>query len=106
MTLYIYIYVHTPYSGKLSREKTFTNNAVLWLSANFFFTKFGGVASFDKASNLQNFLHENRIFHQFAKVFLPRKFPAIRYIVLFLNVCVRYVTIVNYVMQERIRTGD
>ena len=46
-----------------------------------FFMKFGDVVSFGmaKASNLQNFLCENCIFHQFAKVFLPRKFPAIRY---------------------------
>ena len=41
------------YSGKLSREKTIPNFAVLWLFAKVFSAKFGGVASFGvlKASN-------------------------------------------------------
>ena len=34
------VYV-VPYSGKLSREKTFANFVVLWLYANVFSTKFG-----------------------------------------------------------------
>jgi len=41
------LYMNTvPYSGKLSREKTFANFTVLWLYAKVFSTKFGGVASF------------------------------------------------------------
>ena len=36
---------YLPYSGKLSREKTFANFTVLWLFAKVFFAKFGGVAS-------------------------------------------------------------
>ena len=35
-----------PYSGKLSREKTFANFTVLWLFAKVFSAKFGGMASF------------------------------------------------------------
>ena len=43
------------YSGKLSREKTITNFAVLWLFAKVFSSKFGGVTFFGvaKASNPQ-----------------------------------------------------
>ena len=33
------------YSGKFSREKTFTNFKVLWLFVKVFFVKFGGVMS-------------------------------------------------------------
>ena len=33
-----------PYSGKLSREKTFANFTVLWLFVKVFSAKFGGVA--------------------------------------------------------------
>ena len=46
-----------PYSGKLSREKTFGNFAVLWLFAKVFSAKFGSVVSFGtaRASNLQKF---------------------------------------------------
>ena len=41
-------------SGKLSREKTFVDFAVLWLFANVFSVKSGGMASFGmaQASNL------------------------------------------------------
>ena len=47
--------IYILYIGKHSREKTFTNFAVLWLFAEFFSVKFGGVASFGvaKVSNLQ-----------------------------------------------------
>ena len=38
-----------PYSGKLSREKTFANFTVLWLFAKVFSVKFGGMASFGAA---------------------------------------------------------
>ena len=42
-----------PYSGKLSREKTFVNFAILWLFVKVFSAKFGSMASFGaaKASN-------------------------------------------------------
>ena len=65
-----------PYSGKLSREKTFANFAVLWLSVKVFSTKLGGVVSFGiaKASNPRK-----SYFSPIRESFLPRKFPAIRY---------------------------
>ena len=44
------INVATPYSRKLSREKTFANFTVLWLSAKVFSVKLGGVVSFGTAS--------------------------------------------------------
>ena len=44
-----YYCLQLPYSGKLLREKTFTNFADLWLSAKVFYAKFGGVASFGVA---------------------------------------------------------
>ena len=67
----------TTYSRKFLREKTFSNSAVLWL-----FAKFGIVASFGmaKASNPQRFSRWNRIFLQIHESFLPRKFPAISYL--------------------------
>ena len=45
------------YSGKLLREKTFTNSTVLWLFMKVFSAKFGGMASFGtaKVSNLRKF---------------------------------------------------
>ena len=45
------------YSGKLSREKTFMNFAVLWLFTKVFSVKFGGMASIGtpKASNSRKF---------------------------------------------------
>ena len=48
------LHIILPYSGKLSREKTFVNFAVLWLFAKVFSAKFGDVLSFGvaKASNL------------------------------------------------------
>ena len=53
-----------PYSGILSREKTFVNFVVLWLFAKVFSAKFGGVASFCAA---------------ICEGFLPQKFLVIRY---------------------------
>ena len=46
-----------PYSGKLSREKTFANFMVLWLFTKVFSTNFGSMVSFGtaKASNPQKF---------------------------------------------------
>ena len=56
-----------PYSGTLSREKTFADFAVLWLFAKILSAKFGGVSILAR--------HENRIFYQFAKVFSLESFP-------------------------------
>ena len=69
-----------PYSGKLLREKTFANFAVLWLFMKVFSVKFGMWHSlaWHKRAICGSFSYENRIFHQFAKVF-SLKFPAIRY---------------------------
>ena len=66
-----------PYSGKLSRKKTFVNFAVLCLFTKVFFVKFGGVASLarHKLAIRESFLRKNRIFHQFAKVFSLKIFP-------------------------------
>jgi len=68
------------YSGKLLREKTFANFAVLWL-----FVKVsprnlevGCPLAWEKRAIHESFLRENPILHQFAKV-LPQKFPAIQY---------------------------
>ena len=56
-----------PYSGKLSREKTFANFEILWLFVKVFSAKFGCMASLAaQASNLRKFSCE--IFYQFAKV--------------------------------------
>ena len=66
-----------PYCGKLSREKSFANFAVLWLFAEVLSVKFGGVASFGaaKVSNLQKFSPWKSYFHQFVKVFSLERFP-------------------------------
>ena len=75
--------VHTqnliPYRGKLSREKTFTNFAVLWLFAKVFSVKFWGIVSFGaaKVSNPQKFSPRKSYFLLICKSFLPRKFSAI-----------------------------
>jgi len=66
-----------PYTGKLSRKKTFVNFAVLWLFAKVFSVKFGGVAplALQKWAIRKSFLHENWIYHQFTKVFSLKSFP-------------------------------
>ena len=71
-----------PYSGKLSREKTFANFVVLWLFATVFSVKFGSVASFGaaKASNLRKFSQQKLYFSLIRESFLPRKFTAIWYL--------------------------
>ena len=63
--------LHVPYSGKLSREKTF---AVLWLYAKVFSVKFGvwRPLALQKRAIRESFLHGNR---QFAKVFSLESFP-------------------------------
>ena len=68
---------YIPYSGELSRRKTFVNFAVLWLFAKVFSAKFGGVASLPrhKRAIRKSFLCENSFFRQFAKVFSLEIFP-------------------------------
>ena len=64
--------LHISYSAKLSREKKFANFEVLWLFMKFESAKFGGVKSLGgtiKWAIRKCFLYENRIFHQFVKVF-------------------------------------
>ena len=63
-----------PYSGKLSREKTF---AVLWLFVKVFSAKFGAwrPLAWQKEAIRKGFVYENCIFHQFAKVFSLECFP-------------------------------
>ena len=62
-----------PYSGKLSREKTFANFVVLWPFVKVFSAKFGGVASFGaaKVSNLRKFSPRKLYFSPILKSFLP-----------------------------------
>ena len=52
-----------PYSGKLSREKTFVNFVVLWLYAKVFSTKFGTwrPLALQKRAIRETFLHKNHI---------------------------------------------
>ena len=58
-----------PYSGKLLREKSFANYAVLWLFAKVFSVKFWGVVSFGAAKASKS------CFHQFTKVYSLKSFP-------------------------------
>ena len=71
----ITISLKTPYSGKLSREKTFTNFTVLWLFAKVIPVKFGGMASFGtaKASNPRKFSPQKLYFLPIRKSFLPQQ---------------------------------
>ena len=67
------VYV-VPYSGKLSREKTFVNFVVLWLYVNVFSTKFGAWCPLarQKRAMRKSFICENRIFTNSLK-FSPLK---------------------------------
>ena len=67
-----------PYSGKLLREKTFANFAVLWQYTKIFSAKFGTWHSLAKANNPQKFSPRKSYFSPICESFLPRKFPAIR----------------------------
>ena len=66
--------MHVPYSGKLSREKTFANFTVLWLYTKVFSVKFGAwrPSAQQKRAIRESFLHENRIFTNSRK-FSPSK---------------------------------
>ena len=65
--------VFIPYSGKLLREKTFTNFAVLWLFVKVFSVEFGGVVSFGtaKGSNPQKFSPQKIVFFTNSRKFSP-----------------------------------
>ena len=69
---------HEPYilySGKLLREKTFANFAVLWLFAKFFSAKFGDVVFFGaaQASNPQKVFSAKIVFFTNLRKFSPSK---------------------------------
>ena len=76
---------YRPYSGKLSRKKTFANFAVLWLFAKVFSVKFGTWHWLvqQKWAIRESFL-DRIVFSPICESFLPRKFLAIRYHVLHL----------------------
>ena len=67
-----YTSISIPYCGKLLREKTFANFAVLWLFTQVFSAKFGGVVSFgvSKRRIHESFLHDNHIFSPICRSFL------------------------------------
>ena len=73
--------IQVPYSGKLSREKTFANFTVLWLYAKVFSAKFGAwhLLAWEKRAIRKCFLREN-FFSPICKSFLSRKFSAIQYV--------------------------
>ena len=69
-----------PYSGKLSRGKTFANFAVLWLYAKFSPRNLGrDVLWRCKSEQSAQVFSAKIVFPPIRKSFLPRKFPAIRY---------------------------
>ena len=69
-----------PYSGTLSREKTFANFAVLWLFAKVFSVKFGAWRPFaGQKRAICEVFSAKIVFSPIRESFLPRKFPAIRY---------------------------
>ena len=67
------MWTYVPYSEKLSREKTFTNFAVLWLFVRNLGTRCPLVQQ--NQTIHKSFLRENRIFYQFTKVFSFESFP-------------------------------
>ena len=61
-------YCYAPYSGKLSREKTFANFTILW--------KFGGILWCNKSERFAKVFSAKIVFfHQFTKVFSLKSFP-------------------------------
>ena len=76
---------YIPYSRKLSREKTFTNFVVVAIHKSFARELNLGMwhpLAQQKRAIRESFLRENRIFHQFMKIFSLKilMFPAIRYL--------------------------
>ena len=69
-----------PYSGKLSREKTFVNFTVLWLYVKLFCAKFEGCGILwcSKSEQSTKVFSAKSYCSPIHKSFLPRKFPAIR----------------------------
>ena len=74
-------YCKVPYSGKLSREKTFTNFEVLQLFLKVFSLKLRGLASFGSDTSEQSVkvFSVKILFPPNREIFLPRKFLVIRY---------------------------
>ena len=64
-----------PYSGKLAREKTYTNFVVLWLFVEVLSANLGAWCLLAQHKRAIQELQENRIFHQFTKVFSLKSFP-------------------------------
>ena len=64
-----------PYSGKLSREKTFANFVVVWLFVKVFSAKFWGMVSFGaaKVSNPRKFFSMKIVFFTNSQKFSPLK---------------------------------
>ena len=81
-----------PYSGKLLKEKTFENFAVLWLYAKVFFAKFGAwrPLALQKRAIRESFLCKNHIFTN------SRRFPAIWYMIVVPVILVHIVKVLWY----------
>ena len=76
-------YRYIPYSGKLTREKTFANFVDTCPFAKVFFANIACARNHTRCivGIRESFIRETRMLAVFAKLFsLPRKFPAIRYI--------------------------
>ena len=89
-TCFVWLYcasLGVPYSGKLSREKTFTNFAIFQpsISESFLHEILGMPHPLcDQLIFRKNFLREMLLSYvPIRESFLPRKFPAIRYYVIF-----------------------
>ena len=79
LSKWVHVYGHIiPYSRKLSSEKTFVNFVALWVFAQVFCVKFGSMAAFG-AAKVSNQWKFSQWKSYFSPIFLPRKFPAIRY---------------------------
>ena len=62
-----------PYSGKLQKEKTFTNFELLWLFAKVFSTKFGDIASFGSTSEQSAKVFSATLYSSNLQKFSPAK---------------------------------
>ena len=72
-----------PCSGKLSREKTFANFAVLWLFTKVFFSPRNlghGVLRQGKSEQSAKVFSTKIVFSPIRESFLPQKFPGIWYL--------------------------
>ena len=78
-------YLVLPYGGKLSREKAFAFFAVLEPSVKVFKAKFCGhtyIIIGRTGAIRESFLREILVLYRNVKLFLPRKYSAIRYLFL------------------------